>query len=429
MIHDERFDRDLGGMLADLAEPRFPDYFNEALQRAMAHRQRPAWTFPERWFPMGVLARRLPLVPALPARMVGILMMLMLLLVATVVIGVGALLLQQRPAPQFGLAANGDFAYTQDGDIYAAMHDGSQARLVIGGPTLDVAPSYSRDGQSLYFIRVVSESPDVVEVMVANADGSGVRALTEPEETSGIHWWTISPRGDVMAMVNDSVSPRFSIISLDDGTRTALDLPNAIQVDQHEWLPSGEEIVLVGRNAAGWAGIFAVATDGTGLRTIVEPQARTYVLSFSISDDGRHLAYGAFHDDSGRLGVWHLVDLATGLDTVQLAPAGQHQLGPVFSSDSSHVAFVRYSDERDGRIDAQVFVAPIDDLAAPVAVGPRQRIPSGTGGLYPQFSPDAAGMVITSDDGHAWLADLPTGEYDELPFGNETGVSWQRRAP
>jgi hypothetical protein len=47
----DRFERQIGLALADLAAPRTPDYFEVALERAVARRQRPAWTFAGRWLP------------------------------------------------------------------------------------------------------------------------------------------------------------------------------------------------------------------------------------------------------------------------------------------------------------------------------------------------------------------------------------------
>jgi Tol biopolymer transport system component len=426
MSGSQRFDRNFADLLAELAEPQFPDYFDDVLTQAIGHRQRPAWTFPERWFPMSAIARRFPLVPALPTRTIGLLLMLLLLLAASLAIGVGAMLWQQRAAPQYGLAANGVFAYAQDGDIYSAQPDGSQARLIIGGPTMDAFPSYSRDGRSVYFLRLVSESPDVIAMMVANADGSGVRTMVEPEEAGGLHWSSVSPKGDVMALANESVSPRFSMINLADGTRTAVELP--VEVYNHEWVPTGDEILLVGREPTRQVGIYAAQPDGSSFRTIVEPRAATDINSLSVSDDGRYIAYGV---RAGNVFAWRLLELATGLDSVHPAPIGQHQTFSAFSPDSTRVAFVRYSDERASTIDAQVFVGPLADPSAAVAVGPRRRIPSGTAGLSPQFSPDATKLVIASDEGEAetWLVNIATGEYEELPIGSELGVSWQRRAP
>ena len=102
---DDRFGARLHDAIDDLASPQFPDYFDDVLAEAVAHRQRPAWTFPERWIPMSTLARRPAFVPALPWRTIGIALLLLALLVAGAIISFG-LRPDPLPAP-FGPAANG----------------------------------------------------------------------------------------------------------------------------------------------------------------------------------------------------------------------------------------------------------------------------------------------------------------------------------
>src|SRR5688572_8408257 len=107
MTASNRFDRVFGEVLSDLAQPTYPDYIEDALDRATQRSQRPVWTFPERWLPMSTVARTTPLAPGLPWRNVGLLAVLALLAVAIVVIAIGA---QARPAPPYGPAKNGQIA-------------------------------------------------------------------------------------------------------------------------------------------------------------------------------------------------------------------------------------------------------------------------------------------------------------------------------
>ena len=86
---DDRFGARLHDAIEDLASPQFPDYFDDVLAEAVAQRQRPAWTFPERWIPMSTLARRPAFVPALPWRTIGIALLLLALLVAGAIISFG----------------------------------------------------------------------------------------------------------------------------------------------------------------------------------------------------------------------------------------------------------------------------------------------------------------------------------------------------
>jgi len=51
-------------------------------------------------------------------------------------------------------------------------------------------------------------------------------------------------------------------------------------------------------------------------------------------------------------------------------------------------------------------------------------------GLTVQFSPDGTSLLIASDAGEVWLADLERGTYEPLELAkDEFEISWQRRAP
>jgi hypothetical protein len=63
-------------------------------------------------------------------------------------------------------------------------------------------------------------------------------------------------------------------------------------------------------------------------------------------------------------------------------------------------------------------------------VGPLQPVGAYEMGLMAQFSPDSRYLLITSDDGDVWLADLESGTYEplDLPM-DEFQPAWQRLAP
>jgi hypothetical protein len=46
-----RLERDLPAILGDLSAGPAPDYLDDVFGRTGRSRQRPAWTFPERWLP------------------------------------------------------------------------------------------------------------------------------------------------------------------------------------------------------------------------------------------------------------------------------------------------------------------------------------------------------------------------------------------
>src|SRR5258705_7065046 len=69
MTSFERFENRLPAMLDELAVPRLPDYADDLFARTAATRQRPGWTFPERWLPMSTITARLAAGPRVPWRL------------------------------------------------------------------------------------------------------------------------------------------------------------------------------------------------------------------------------------------------------------------------------------------------------------------------------------------------------------------------
>ena len=115
-------DRDLPIWFHETARPRLPDYTDDVIRQATAIRQRPRWTFLERWLPVAVSLDRVPVAP-LPWRRIGLLVALGLLAVAAVV-AVGS---RPRLPEPFGRAANGLVAYGWGGDIFT-VDPGTGAR-------------------------------------------------------------------------------------------------------------------------------------------------------------------------------------------------------------------------------------------------------------------------------------------------------------
>ena len=68
----DRFDRDFGAALADLADARYPDYFDDVLEGTVLRRQRPAWTFLNRWLPMVDVVRQPVAARGIPLRAIGV---------------------------------------------------------------------------------------------------------------------------------------------------------------------------------------------------------------------------------------------------------------------------------------------------------------------------------------------------------------------
>ena len=195
-----RLERDLPAMFDELAAPRTPDYLEAAIERASSRSQRPAWTFPERWLPMDIVTR--PVDPRSPMRAIGILALIGVLIAA----GLAAAYIGSRshvPANPFGLAANGQIAFTGNGDIRTVDQVTGKVSDLIVGPEVVGKPSYSLDGRHIAFVRDAGGPNDHVVVAASDGesshrrdagrrrprDGGAVRAVGRAGRDRGLSGW------------------------------------------------------------------------------------------------------------------------------------------------------------------------------------------------------------------------------------------------
>ena len=151
MSANDRFERRLPVILDSLAPTRAPEYFDDILGQVDRTRQRPGWTFPERWLPVSALTNRLAVTPRIPMRAA---IAVMLLIVGLVV---GALLLAgsrpRVPAP-FGPAANGQIMFIDETGAIRSGNpvDGTSSIIVAGSGNR--MPIMSPDGTRLAYLSV-----------------------------------------------------------------------------------------------------------------------------------------------------------------------------------------------------------------------------------------------------------------------------------
>jgi hypothetical protein len=245
MTTPRRFEQDLPALLADLYLAGTPDYRDDIVRRTARMRQRPAWTFPERWLPMDVVTRSVP-TPSLPWRQLGVLALIGLLIAAALVAFVGS---QQRelPAP-FGLAANGDIAYEAGGNLYVADSATGSARPVTTGPETDLDPVWSLDGTRIVFERKVVGDTGPGWLIVSDEDGRGLVRVT-PEPLPGLATWSFSPDGrSIVAFASGERGPVI-MVAASDGTDEPrfFDVGATSDDGPPQYRPDGSEIMFLGR--------------------------------------------------------------------------------------------------------------------------------------------------------------------------------------
>ena len=413
----DRIEQRMPDLMAELAPASVPDYFDDMLRQTGRTRQRPAWASLERWLPMDVAAR--PAAFRAPALRPLVILLLIALLIAGGVLLYAGSQRTRLPAP-FGPARNGLIVATNaDQDITAIDPVTGSTTPLIAGPTKDIAPWFSRDGQRFMFVRLTGR--DVGAYWVANADGSGARQLVG----APVDWFEWSDAGDriVVVRLENDLRPA-SIVRVADGTVQPLTVPQTI--DHAFWRPGHDQLLFTTQGNQGKLAYFLVNADGTGQERIagVSPDA---VNDPQFSADGSQLVYATWGLGQGLQGRIHLLDIDNGVDRELMfeGSAGTNELDPQFSPDGKSLLFERYiTDPPDGGY--RLVIAPVDGGPA-TPIGPTH--PTGTDGATTEFSPDGTQVLATyNDDGSTWLLDVDGSGERQLPVLGG-GTSWQRLAP
>ena len=422
----EPFDRRLSSWMAEDAAGRVPNHLAEVLVATRATRQRPSGSSPERWLPVDITFRPVPFVFGRGPRLSIIIALLVATAVVTYLLA-GAW--QTRVPAPFGPARNGALASWAGGDIYLAEPDGTAPRLLIGGPTFDIAPWFSRDGTKLVFLRDAGLS---ATLMLAAQDGSGVRAITDP--LNGLDWFEWSPGDDAVAIVHTESGRR--VLSIVDPTGVTpmrtLDLPFDVDNAVYWRPPDGRELILTGRggDTEAFPSVYAVTRDGVVRRLAGPAQHENSFQDLVLAPDGRTAWYGAFESQSDiepgtEAARLYRLDLDTGVSTAQHFGPGQDELGFDVSPDGRSVAFVTdcVGSHCTGTAPAQVMVAPLDGRAT-YAVGEHFQF-SGTPVL--EWSPDGTMLAMVMPDRTSWL--LPADAPGLMTRLESEFAGWQRLAP
>ena len=425
---------ELPDILTDIAAPRVPDYVDDLLVLTAATRQRPRWTFLERWLPMGVIARRPLFFPTVPWRTLVTVAVLIALLAAALIVA-GS---RNKVPPPFGLARNGAIVFgsgqTGGGDIFAKDSLNGPERLLIGGSTDDFAAGFTRSGTQLIFLRrtsgVAGGSNERIQPFIANTDGTNIRSISE--SLVAPDWFDWSP--DDSTLVVQTGDPKLGqhlyIVDLARGASRQLDVGRPMTMSFPNFRgPDGAEIVFRGETSTndGYrSGIFAVHPDGSGLRQITPTNGdRNDDYMFpQPSPDGRLVAYTAWNAVAEKLQM-HLVDLASGSDRLLSTDSPQSQGFATFSPDGGRIIFVTYFANRN-----QILVKSLEGGGPPLQMGPSYEQVDGqyVSGI---FSPDGTKVIVNDPASkETRIIDATIGGYGEvLPWTRGDLSGWQRLAP
>ena len=431
MTASTRYERNLPGILDDLSAGPAPEYLDDVFARTARMRQRPGWTFPERWLPVADIARPRAFAPAPPWRMIAVALVVIALALAALLIVAGS---QRKVAPPFGPARNGEIVYDSAGDLYVGNPDTGASRLLVGGPEIDSAPGYSPDGAKIAFIRDAGCCPQTVDIYAVKPDGSDLFKVNTEPLVSDVTWANWTPDSRHLAVIHGiDGHGRLELLDV-EGSEPPRQLVPDMDVSSPAFRPpSGQEIAFRAIVNDKY-GVFVVNADGTGVvRTILEPNVSldmgNHAKNMVYSADGKRLFYQSYApaDDGRTEGCCQLwVVNADGSDAHAFESVNHAAWTglPSVSPDGRWVAYWSVLGN-SGRL--QVRVAPADGSGPAIGTGPAVTDYSGW-----QWAPDSSKILLMPLDdtgGSAYLVDPEGGDFSTIPWETGSGLDWQRLAP
>lgn len=437
MTSSNDFDRALSAFMAEVAPAREPEaLLGQVLARSARTRRRAAWRIPDWWLPAPVVPVQTWFRSWVPVRMVAVLGLLLVALVIGAVVLSGS---QRRDLPPpFGPAGNGRLVTNEAMDIVVRDSLTGEVTVLIGGETFDFTPRFAIDGSRFAFLRLL-DAPygSDVDLWIAAPDGSGARRLAGPfgDHVREYAW---SPSGDAIAVQTEvGDQGTITIVPTDGAAPSRLEV--GVSAWQPEWrAPDGRQLLFLGVDATGATGLYLVDRDGSGLTRIdldIIPGAEPdiFLFFFSLSSDGRHIAYGSLPEDpDGPLGPGFQIHV------VEIGPMGEvlddivvpHAVGisdnePEFLPQGDRLLFQRTTS------------ADVRSLAM-VGIGRAQEVVDFECCAAPEYgrqiSPDGTQLLFrpTMTDPYRSI-DLASGQVSNVALERSDGatidaMTWQRLA-
>ena len=277
------------------------------------------------------------------------------------------------------------------GDLYTLPVTGGEATRITEGQGYDMQPRFSADGSRIVF---VSDRNGSENLWIANADGTGARALTEDERTNHMspEW---APEGDYLVSVKGS---DLWLYHVDGGS--------GVQLTGHE---DGDPAVI---------GPAFGADDGTIWVNVRGSLGGGFPVETAWEDAPAALHGWTEQSSPRQVDAFQVARLDR--DSGRLEVRTQETFGafrPVASPDGRWLVYVTRYDDREGLRLLDLETNEVSWLRMDVQRDDHQGGGMRDRDVYPgsAFTPDSDAL-ITTWDGRIWRVEVPSGEATEVPF-------------
>lgn len=218
-------------------------------------------------------------------------------------------------------------------NLYVANADGSGLTALTSGDLTADWPVWSPDGAALYFD---SRHEGRIEIFRIPSSGGDAVAVTGSEEGSDAHA-TLSPNGEMAAFDTnrDADGLRKIYTMASDGSKVRLLTVNPHSNSFPSWSPTGDWIAFRMRKStfSPVSEIHVIKQDGTGLRMVTKLGAASNHPSWS--PDGTRIAFVAVIAGNQEI----CIASADGAAVEQITEVKGQKLRPSFSPDGSEILY------------------------------------------------------------------------------------------
>src|SRR5579871_666228 len=296
---------------------------------------------------------------------------------------------------------------------------GVSALLVLGSLAL-----FCRAAERVVFARL---APSEAKLFVANADGSGERAITQPGSLDYNPAW--SPKSDWIAFTSEREGSADIFRMHPDGSSVERLTDDPAFDDQAAFSPDEKQLVFVSTRAAGFANLWVLNVATRVTRPLTSGHGGDFRPAWS--PDGKWIAFSSDRDSDlpRAMGRWerlHLVDVyivhPDGSGLKRITQHGNFCGSPKWTADSRHVVSYCMTAEQtlDNRRAVQEHPEDTRIVSIDVATGATSDVKTGPGVKFnPSLLKDGSIAYVRKDgDAGIYYANGTRGPKGEIRYAS-----------